>query len=148
MESKFCLGCGQPFKPYSRVPQQKFCSAQDCQAERKRQWKRNKLKTDPDYKANQAQAQKAWIQRNPEYYRQYRKSHLDYVDQNRILQRKRNAKAKSKIDSIAKMDTSIPVNPLPSGIYQLSLITDGKIAKSDVLIVEITVHNCECDPTV
>ena len=72
MESKFCLSCGQPFQPYSHVPQQEFCTAPNCQHERKRRWKRNKLNTDPDYKANQALAQKAWIQRNPAYYHEYR----------------------------------------------------------------------------
>ena len=31
-----------------------------CQKERRRQWQKNKLQTDPDYRDNQARAQKAW----------------------------------------------------------------------------------------
>ena len=145
MENKLCIGCGQPFKPYPQVPQQCYCSAPGCQRERRRQWQRNKLKTDQDYKDNQGRAQRAWNQRNPDYYGKYRKSHPEYVQRNRTLQRKRNAKANTS--HIANMDESTQANPLPSGIYQLNLITDDKIANIDVWIVEITVHTCECTPS-
>jgi hypothetical protein len=42
------------------------------------------------------------------------------------------------------MDASVSVNSLPSGIYQLSHITDDAIVKMDVWIVEISVHDCIC----
>lgn len=142
MANKHCVGCGQSFQPRPQVPQQSYCAAPDCQRERRRQWQRLKLRTDPDYQDNQTRAQQAWIQRNPDYWRQYRASHQEYVERNRTLQQKRRAKAESV--AIAKMDVSNPLSPLPSGIYHLSLVTDGGLAKMDVWTVEITVHDCQC----
>lgn len=146
MVNKQCVACGQSFQPRPQVPQQAYCSAPSCQHQRKRQWQRNKMQTDPDYQDNQSRAQQAWNGRNPDYWRNYRKSHPEYVERNRSLQRGRNAK--SKANPVAKMDASIPANPLPTGIYQLCLVTDDKIAKMDVWTVAITVHACECKPNV
>ena len=146
MENKPCVACGQPFQPRPQVPQQSYCSAPECQRERRRQWQRRKLQTDPDYQDNQARAHQAWSQRNPEYWREYRESHSEYVERNRVLQHERNAK--TMVGPIAKMDASNPAIPLPSGIYHLSLVTDAGIAKMDVWTVEITVHACPCVPHV
>lgn len=144
--NKHCAACGQNFQPRPQAPQQSFCSAPDCQRERKRQWQRHKLKTDPDYQDNQARAQQAWNQRNLDYWRGYRESHPEYVERNRDRQSERNAKA--VLRPIAKMDSSNPSLPLPSGIYRLSLVTDAEVAKMDVWTVEITVHDCQCVPRV
>lgn len=142
MANKHCVACGQPFQPRPQVPQQSYCAAPDCQRERRRQWQRVKLQTDPDYQDNQARAQQAWSRRNPDYWRQYRESHPEYAERNRALQSERNAKA--VLGPIAKMDASNPLPPLPSGIYRLSLVTGGGIAKMDVWTVEITVQDCQC----
>lgn len=75
MAIKQCLACGQSFQPRPQVPLQTYCSAPSCQQHRKRQWHRNKLQTDPDYQENQQRAQQSWIERNPDYWRQYRESH-------------------------------------------------------------------------
>jgi hypothetical protein len=142
MENKQCIACRLPFQPHPQVPNQSYCSALDCQRERRKQWHRQKLQTDPDYQNNQARAQKAWMKRNPNYWREYRESHPEYVERNRVRQQERNAKATRH--SIAKMDVSIPSTPLPSGIYNLSLVKDTGLAKMDVWTVEITVHACQC----
>ncbi len=146
MENKQCVACSQPFQPRPQVPHQSYCSAPDCQRERRRQWQRLKLQTDPDYQGNQSRAQQAWSQRNPNYWREYREVHPQYVERNRALQHERNAK--TVVGSIAKMDASKPGIPLPSGIYRLSLVADAEIAKMDVWTVEIIVHACECVPRV
>lgn len=142
MENKQCVTCGEPFQPRPQVPHQSYCSAPDCQRERRRQWQRLKLQVDPDYQDNQSRAQQAWSQRNPNYWREYREVHPQYVERNRALQHGRNVKAVGT--PIAKMDVSIPQIPLPSGIYRLSLVADAGIAKMDAWTVEITVHACEC----
>lgn len=146
MANKQCTACGQPFQPRPQVPQQSYCSAPGCQRERRRQWQYLKRQTDPDYQDNQTRAQQAWSQRNPDYWREYRESHPEYVKRNRTRQQERNAKA--MVSPIAKMDVSNPVIPLPSGIYHLSLVTDDGIAKMDVWTVEIRVHTCACQPHV
>jgi hypothetical protein len=142
MENKQCVACSQLFQPCPQVPHQSYCSAPDCQRERRRQWQRLKLQTDPDYQGNQSSAQRAWMGRNPNYWREYREAHPEYVERNRSLQQGRNTK--TRVGSIAKMDASNPGIPLPAGIYRLRLVADSDIAKMDVWTVEITVHACKC----
>ena len=115
MENRQWVACGKSFQPRPQVPEQTYCSAPDCQRERRKQWHRQKLQTDPDYQDNQLRAQQAWMQRNPDYWREYRESHPEYAERNRTQQQGRNAK-----------DTAHP------------------IAKMDVWTVEITVHVCQC----
>jgi hypothetical protein len=140
MEKKQCVACNQSFQPRPQVPDQSYCSAPECQRERRKQWHRQKLQTDPDYLHNQARAQKAWMRRNPDYWRKYRESHPEYVERNRVRQKQRNAKATGH--SIAKMDVSVQETQLASGIYELRLVTNAGIAKMDVWTVEITVQSC------
>lgn len=146
MKNKCCAACGQSFRPHPQVPNQSYCSDIQCQRERRRRWQRDKLKTDADYRDNQSRAQRAWLDRNPEYWREYRDTHPEYVERNRNQQRDRSAQV--RVSDAAKMDASNPVLPLPSGIYHLSLATNSGIAKMDVWTVEITVHACDCVPRV
>ena len=91
-------------------------------------------------------AQKAWIKKNPDYWRNYRENHPDYVKRNRILQRKRNFKTRhgvkyleDKTLTIAKMDELIEKSSLISGYYMLYPIAGRRIAKMDEMLVKIEV---------
>lgn len=136
METLSCVACGRKFQPRPQTPRQRYCSDSDCQRERKRRWQSSKLSNDPDYRDNQARAQKAWTQRNPGYWREYREQHPTYVERNRAGQRKRNGRRQRS--SIAKMDMLIAPPLPPTGIYRLIRIENNEIAKMDVWTVEIT----------
>ena len=140
MGKKRCVACGALFQARPQVPNQSYCSASTCQRERKREWQRRKLDTDPDHRENKARAQQAWRERNPEYWREYRDSHPDYTTRNRAMQHARNTGSKSRM--IAKMNVSTLKNPLQSGLYQMKLLQPGAIVKKDVWTVEITEHVC------
>jgi hypothetical protein len=135
MASKKCRACGDFFEGCPQIREQSFCSKTKCQRERKRQWQKSKRKQDPEYRDNQARAQKTWSQRNPEYWSKYRGTHPTYCERNRKRQRKRNAKRKTGL--IAKMDVSTLQTPLLSGLYRLSPIAENGIAKMDAWTVEI-----------
>ena len=139
MENKNCVACGQCFQPRAQVPRQSYCSAPGCQLQRRKKWLRLKLQADPDYQDNQTRAQQAWSQRNPDYWRQYRESHPDYVDRNRAQQRSRDGGPAN--ENLAKMDASNASPPLASGLYRLIPVTGPDLAKMDVWIVEITVRD-------
>jgi len=146
MESKNCVACSEPFQPRPQVPQQSYCPAPGCQLQRRKEWLRLKLQTDPDYQDNQTRAQQAWSQRNPDYWRLYRESHPEYADRNRAQQRNRDSSPVP--DGLAKMDASNSPAPLPSGLYRLIPVTDPDLAKMDVWIVEITVRDRQSVPRV
>lgn len=67
-----CASCGRAFLARTQSPKQTYCSEPECQRERRRRWNRAKLKSDPDYRANQAAAHRAWHDRNPDYWKTYR----------------------------------------------------------------------------
>ena len=137
MDCRRCAACGRTFQPHPRVSNQSYCSALECQRERRRRWQRNKMQSDPDYRDNQARAQQAWGERNPEYWRQYRETHPEYVERNRAQQRQRNVD-RTEV-GIAKMDASSSLLPVPSGAYELRLVDANGVAKMDALRVTITV---------
>lgn len=75
-----CAHCGQPFQPRPQVPNQTYCSSAECQRARKLRWQQDKLRTDPDYRDNQRDAQRAWFARHPGYWRAYRAANPDAVE--------------------------------------------------------------------
>lgn len=136
MESRRCVACGEVFRPRSQVPQQCYCAARACQRERRRRWQQAKRKSDSAYKDNQSRAQVAWRERNPDYWREYRRTHPQYSERNRTQQRERNDRQRQRL--IAKMAVSTPVCPIPSGTYQIRQAPPTGIAKMDAWTVQIT----------
>ncbi len=78
MATKRCMHCGMTFILRPQNPNQTYCNAQACQRARKRQWQKDKLHSDLDYRINQRAAQQTWALRNPDYWRHYRDTHLEY----------------------------------------------------------------------
>ena len=132
--NKRCPHCKRKFIPHPAVKKQRYCGSPDCQRARKRTWQKEKLRKDPDYRQNQVASQKAWCTRNRQYWRDYRKRHPAYQEQNRLRQRTRNRQRRM----IAKMDERHVKTLIPQGRYRLAPLY-GKIAKMDELIVEIGV---------
>lgn len=97
-----CAHCGRFFIPNPRVKDQSYCGRKECQRARKTRWQREKMKTDPEYQANQRESQRSWRERNPGYWKQYRMRHPDYAMRNRLLQRHRDKRGCFK--DLAKMD--------------------------------------------
>ena len=134
---KTCLWCQRRFIALSVVANQRYCSDPECQKTRKRNWQKKKLAKDPDYRANQAEAQRQWRSRNRGYWKEYRRRNPDYAEANRIRQKERNRRRREA--GIAKMDELKGKTVIRSGRYRLVPLGDGGIAKMDELIVEIGV---------
>ena len=139
---KVCKHCGENFTPTRK--NQLYCRSRDCQKSRNRQWQKEKLQRDPDYKANQRDAQKRWCEKNKDYWKKYRATHPEYNANNLRLQRSRNAQ-RSVIyrqdggGDIAKMDAK--VSEL-SGTYYIFPATScvelpEMIAKMDAKLITI-----------
>ena len=127
-----CAHCRRLFAPNHRVKNQRYCGQKECQRARKRKWQKEKLATDPDYKANQRDCQAEWHRHHPGYYKKYRQDHPRYCQRNTVLQTCRNAKRLM----IAKMDAleSAPINK-PGAFYLLPLIAKMDASAQKVLIV-------------
>lgn len=136
MEKRLCAACRHFFRPRPQVPRQSYCRAPACQRERRLRWQEAKRRTDPDYRENQRHAQKAWCERNADYWRDYRRKHPEYRERNKAQQRVRNLNRMK--GAIAKKDVSAPTGALQSGLYRIVPSGLNGIAKTDVWIAEIT----------
>jgi len=144
MGRKPCAACGDRFTQRRNVPDQQYCSKPECQRERRRRWQRDKLKQDPDYRANQSAAQRRWRERHPDYWRNYRRTHPEYTARNREQQRKRNRRRGLTATGpspppIAKMDVYDEINSIASGTYRMVPEAGPGIAKMDAYLVKIQV---------
>ncbi len=143
MEQRRCAGCHKLFHPRPQCPEQAFCSAAECQRERKRRWQKAKRAADPAYRDNEAQANRQWRGRNPGYWREYRRKHPQYVSANRQQQRERDRAARrhrvepAPRPDLANEDASRHPHPLATGTYRLIAVTGGDLANEDVYLVKI-----------
>lgn len=134
---RHCAGCSKTFEPRPQVPDQAYCSSPECQRARKRQWQKDKLRSDPDYQANQRAAQRAWSARNGEYWRGWRQAQQASAARDRVSSAGNDgpllASPGNAVDP-AKMDVSI----LPRDLYWISLRPDLPSRSESSWIVEIT----------
>lgn len=144
--ARTCAACGALFTPLAHVPNQRYCSSAACQAARRRAWQHERLRTDPDYRENQAKAQATWSARHPEYWRRYRETHPASRERNRAMQRERNALRHA--EPVAKMDVSAAFRPLTSGFYLLCDVVGASVAKMNAWMVHITVLSAPGSPPV
>jgi hypothetical protein len=144
MERRRCAACDRAFRPRAQVPHQRYCALAACQRERRRRWQQSKVHADADYRANQREAQRAWADGHGEYWREYRASHPDYTDRNRLEQRRRDRGRRAA--RLAKMDASAPITLIPSGTYRLLAATAGDLAKKDAWTVKIIVISKDYEP--
>jgi hypothetical protein len=145
LEKKRCANCQKEYEPNPAVKNQRYCSAKVCQKARKKGWQKDKLKTDGEYRENQAAAQKEWREKNPGYWRDYRARHPAYVEENRRKQVERNRKKRAtELAKIAKMDAQKAEMPIITGRYRLVPVCKGIVAKMDALEVEIRTISGNC----
>ena len=142
MDERRCVACRRVFRVRAQTPKQRYCSAPECQRERRRRWQREKRGSDPDYRENQVRAQQGWAKRHPEYWRHYRAEHPEYSAANRAAQRERDRRRRDReatprgSGDLAKMDASPALSSALSGTYRLIPVTRG-LAKMDAWTVEI-----------
>ena len=125
-----CSCCHRKMPANPRIKEQRFCGDVVCQRERKRRWQQAKMATDPDYRANQQDAYRAWCEQNPEYWRQRRQS------KEKALPHSPPAQPDPHPEVLVKMDALEVISPVFSGEYLLTPI-HPLVRKMDALMVKI-----------
>ena len=153
-----CKSCGRVEKADVKTGSlQTHCGHKSCQCERRSEWQRQKMETDPAYKVNQRTADRKWRESRKDYYSDYRKKNPKKAQRNRDLQIIRNKKRKPRaakpplspiVPVIAKMDDLATLNMLSNrvdkggpNLYWLVPV----IAKMDALKVNIQVISGNCE---
>ena len=132
-----CAACNKPFRTRSQCPRQAYCTRAECQRERRRRWQRAKRLSDPDYKYNQKNAQRDWVRRNPNYWRQYREAHPQYCDRNRQEQRARRRSGVGAV--LVDLRSAHFSGVLRAGLYRIvPLRPHGRVAKMDLSDADVS----------
>lgn len=145
MEEAPCCHCGAFFKRSPRHKDQHYCMKPECRRARKAAFRREKMRTDEEFRLNQQLSNRKWLKTNPGYWKQYRHEHPEKVARNRQLQIIRNRSRGQAPKSgpaagdgvIAKIDASKSNKFSPIGRYYLVPMI-AKIGALKVRIYEIT----------
>jgi hypothetical protein len=92
MDDRRCSYCQKPFQPSKYQPRQMVCGDPLCQRNRRADYHRQKLATDPEYREVCRDSVRKWKTRNPDYWKSYRRDHPAAVERNRQQQQARDRK--------------------------------------------------------
>jgi hypothetical protein len=136
----FRCACCRRIRPRNlRAKNQRYCGDKRCQQARKSKWQREKLQTDPDYRTNKKESQQVWKQKNPDYWKRYRRQHPEYCLHNRQMQRIRDQcrqMSASCENNLVKMDALNLFLNDNTGSYFICP-ADSNLVKRDALAVKI-----------
>jgi len=143
-EMVHCVHCGCLFRANPRTKNQRYCGSKDCQRARKRAWQKEKLATDPDYRANQRDCQKEWHRRHPRYYHLYRQGNDKIAERNRLLQRVRDRQRRGP-KFLAKMDALKPAPGFILGqFYLLPVLAKMDASAQKVILIPVSYKDGGC----
>jgi hypothetical protein len=92
MNDRRCRYCQQAFRPAPFHPQQLVCGKPECQRQRRNDYRRQKIASDPVYQQVCLDSPRKWRGSNPDYWKKYRQDHPEQVERNRRQQRLRDLK--------------------------------------------------------
>ncbi len=92
MSDRRCPYCQQVFQPARYHPQQVVCSQPACQRQRRRDYQRQKIASDPVYRQVSLDSSQKWRRAHPGYWKQYRQHHPEQAERNRQRQQRRDQK--------------------------------------------------------
>jgi hypothetical protein len=123
MKDHRCCYCQQVFQPAPYHPHQLVCNQPACQRQRRRDYHRQKITSDPLYRQVCLESPRKWRDTHPHYWKRYRHDHPQQAERNRQQQRWRDEKrrlvnlanntlATCKALSFQSLDSSGPALPL------------------------------------
>lgn len=122
MKDRRCRYCQQAFQADPYHPQQRVCSRPACQSQRRSDYHRQKIASDPVYQQVCLESPRKWRKTHPDYWKKYRQDHPRQVERNRRQQRLRDQKrqlvnlanntlATCKALTFQSIDSSGPASP-------------------------------------
>lgn len=142
MHARRCRYCQQSFQPSPSHPDQVVCSRRECQRQRRADYRRQKLASDPVYAEKCRQSARQWRKQHPDYWDQYRQAHPDSVDRNRDQQQARDRKR--HLTNLANNTSASVLKRCPgtvwlvgSGLHDLA---NNTLAPAQLWILEALPH--------
>ncbi len=110
MSDRRCPYCQQVFQPARYHPQQVVCSQPACQRQRRRDYQRQKIASDPVYRQVSLDSSQKWRRAHPGYWKQYRQHHPEQAERNRQRQQRRDQKR--RLLNLANNNLALDLKPV------------------------------------
>src|SRR5512147_1366334 len=143
-EPRRCCLCGKTFIPSVFHRAQQTCSSPACQKRRKTEYHRARYRTDPEYRLVCRESDGKWRERNTDYQAHYRRDHPEYVDQNRLKQRRRDRKR--KMTDLVKNNLAFDVKSASADVWLVGPEI-GHLVKNNLAISQVLIYQdvAKCD---
>jgi hypothetical protein len=133
-----CPHCQCLFIPSIYRPQQVVCGQPACQRQRRADYRRKKLATDPVYRQVVRESQKQWWDEHPDYQKQRRQQNPGVVEANRRRQRQRDQKR--RLQRLVRNNLAFDLKRSAAGVWllgpQLGDLDRNNLASAQVLIFQ------------
>ena len=133
-----CPYCQRSFLPSIYCPQQLVCSQPACQRQRRAEYHRQKLQTDPEYRQVARDSQKKWREAHLGYDQKYRAQHPEYHLRNRQQQQRRDQKR--RVGRLAKNTLALDLKRSVAEVWllgpQAKDLAKNNLASAEVLIFQ------------
>jgi len=138
MNDRRCRYCQQVFEPVPYHPQQRVCSQPDCQRQRRRDYHRRRIASDPVYRQVCLESPGKWREAHPGYWKQYRRDHPQQMKRNRQLQQLRDQKR--RVRNLANNNLAIDLKRSAAEVWLVGPAVDdlanNNLAASQLLILQ------------
>lgn len=138
MNDRHCRYCQQAFQPDPYHPQQRVCSRPACQSQRRSDYHRQKIASDPVYQQVCLESPRKWRETHPDYWRKYRQDHPEQVERNRQQQQLRDQKR--QVRNLANNNLAGDLKPCAVKAWLLGAAADdlanNNLATSKLLILQ------------
>lgn len=103
-----CPFCGEFFLPDRRIKRRQICCGKEgCKRKRKMVSQKRWVEKNPGYFRGRYYNTKAWLKAHPGYLRRYKATHPEYVEKNRVDQRRRDAVKRCCLDIQDKINAQM-----------------------------------------
>lgn len=138
MNDRRCPYCEHVFQPSSYCPQQAVCSQVACQRRRRREYHRNKIRSDPLYADTVSRSRKKWRDAHPGYQKRYWRTHPETAQRNRQQQRRRDQGR--RLQHLVKNNLALDLKYSPANVWLVGPVADdlvkNNLARSQLLIFQ------------
>ena len=138
MIERRCRYCDQQFQPSRCHPEQAVCSARVCQQRRRADNRKQKLIADPEYREVCRESARKWRGDHVGYWKQYRATHLQSAEQNRIRQRQRDQRR--RLSHLANNNSALDLKSAAAGVWLLGPVAtdlaNNNLAQVHVFILQ------------
>jgi len=138
MSDRHCRYCQQVFQLSPYRPQQAVCSQISCQRRRRREYHRDKIRSDSLYAETVWRSRKKWRDAHPGYQKQYWQTHPKAAERNRQQQRRRDRRR--RLRHLVKNNLALDLRCCPAEAWLLGPVADdlvkNNLARSQLLILQ------------